>query len=102
MNQLDIKITNTKHNPLKNLYQILLTITFSYIWNSQSYWFAVASKTSNELSHLNEQNLTHNFRDFHNPPCSCKLELETTVHYLLRCHLIQIKHRELSLMTSKK
>ena len=37
--------------------------------------------------HLNEHNFRHNFRATIDPTCSCGLEPETTLHYLLRCNL---------------
>ena len=39
-----------------------------------------------DLSHLNEHRFRHNFQDCLNPLCSCSLEIENTVHYLLHCH----------------
>ena len=39
------------------------------------------------FSHLNEHKLRHNFRATIDPMCSCGLEPETTLHYLLRCNL---------------
>ena len=47
------------------------------------------------FSHLNEHKLRDNFRDFLNPLCECKLEPETTSHFLLRCHLFQVVRRTL-------
>ena len=37
-------------------------------------------------SHLNEHKFRHSFQDCLNPLCSCSLEIEDTVHYLLHCH----------------
>ena len=39
------------------------------------------------FSHLNEHKFRHNFRATIDPRCSCGLEPETTLHYLLRCSL---------------
>ena len=39
------------------------------------------------FSHLNEHKFPHNFRATIDPMCSCGLEPETTLHYLLRCNL---------------
>ena len=38
------------------------------------------------FSHLNEHRFQHNFQDYMNPLCSCSLEIEDTLHYLLHCH----------------
>ena len=38
------------------------------------------------FSHLNEHRFRHNFENCINPLCSCILETEDTVHYLLHCH----------------
>ena len=39
-----------------------------------------------DLSHLNEHRFRHNFQDCLNPLCSCSLEIENTLHYLMHCH----------------
>ena len=38
------------------------------------------------FSHLNEHKFRHNFQDYMNPLCSCRLEIEDTSHYLLNYH----------------
>ena len=38
------------------------------------------------LSHLNNHKFIHNFQDCLNPLCPCSLEVESTIHYFLRCH----------------
>ena len=38
------------------------------------------------FSHLNEHRFRHNFQDCMNPLCSCSLDIEDTLHYLLHCH----------------
>ena len=38
------------------------------------------------LSHLNEHKFRHNFHDTLNPLCTCSLEPETNIHFLLHCH----------------
>ena len=43
------------------------------------------------FSHFNEHKFRHNFRDFLNSLCKCKLEPETASHILLRCHLFQVE-----------
>ena len=47
------------------------------------------------FSHLNKHKFRHNFRDFLNPLCECKLEPETTSHFLLRFHLFQVERATL-------
>ena len=47
------------------------------------------------FSHLNEHKFRHNFRDFLNPLCECKLELQTASYFLLRCHLLQVERTTL-------
>ena len=47
------------------------------------------------FSHLNKHKFRHNFHDFLNPLCECKLEPETTSHFLLSCHLFQVKRTTL-------
>ena len=37
------------------------------------------------LSHLNNNKFIHNFQDCLNPLCPCSLEVESTIHYFLRC-----------------
>ena len=38
------------------------------------------------FSHLNEHRFQHNSQGCMNPLCSCSLEIENTLHYLLQCH----------------
>ena len=47
------------------------------------------------FSHLNEHKFRHNFCVFLNPVCECKLEPETTSHFMLRCHLFQVERATL-------
>ena len=35
---------------------------------------------------MNEHKFRHNFHNCLNPLCSCSLEIEDKVHYLLHCH----------------
>ena len=39
------------------------------------------------FSDLNEHKFRHNFRTTVDPMCSCGIEPETTLHYLLHCNL---------------
>ena len=39
-----------------------------------------------DFSHLNEHRFQHNFQGCLNPLCSCSLQTEDTIHYLLHCH----------------
>ena len=39
-----------------------------------------------DFIHLNEHRFRHNFQDCLNPLCSCSLQTEDTIHYLLHCH----------------
>ena len=50
--------------------------------------------------HLNEHRFRHNFENCVYPLCSCSLEVEDTLHYLLHCHHFN-QHR-LYLMNSVK
>ena len=40
-----------------------------------------------QFSHLNEHKFRHGFGDTINAMCACGNEVETTEHFLLRCHL---------------
>ena len=51
------------------------------------------------FSHLNEHRFRHNFENCVNPSCSCSLEDEDTLHYLLHCHHF---NQRLDLMNSVK
>ena len=46
-------------------------------------------------SHLSENKFRHNFNDRVDPMCTCGLEPETTLHYLLRCSLFSTQRPEL-------
>ena len=39
------------------------------------------------ISHLREHKFKHNFEDTLNPLYSCSIEVESTTHYFLRCHI---------------
>ena len=47
------------------------------------------------FSNLNEHKFRHNFRATIDPMCSCGLEPETTLHYLLRCNIYSDLRTEL-------
>ena len=47
------------------------------------------------FSHFNEQKFRHNFNDMVNPMCTCGLEPETALHYLLHCNLCSTHRLEL-------
>ena len=54
----------------------------------------VASKDTARLrlnvSHLNEHKLRHNFIDTIKRRCNCGADIETNIHYLLRCRLYSV------------
>ena len=52
------------------------------------------------FSHLSEHRFQHNFQDCMNPLCSCSLQIEDTLHYLLHCH--HFNHVRIDLMNSAK
>ena len=52
------------------------------------------------FSHLNEHRFSHKFENCMNPLCSCSLEAEDTLYYLLHCHHFN-QHR-LDLVNSVK
>ena len=52
------------------------------------------------LSHLNEHRFRHNFQDCLNPLCSCSLEIEDNLHYLLYRH--HFSHHRIVLINSVK
>ena len=52
------------------------------------------------FSHLNEHKFRHNFLDCLNPLCTCSLETEDTIHYLLHC--LHFSQQRLDLINSVK
>ena len=50
--------------------------------------------------HLNAHRFRHNLENCVNPLCSCSLQAEDTLHYLLRCH--HFNQYRLDLMNSVK
>ena len=48
-----------------------------------------------KFSHLNEHKFRHGFNDTINPMCACGTEVETTEHFLLRCHFYSTLRLEL-------
>ena len=49
-----------------------------------------------QFSHLNEYKVRYGFGDTINAMCACGSEVETTEHFLLRCHLYSPQRLELS------
>ena len=47
------------------------------------------------FSHLNEHKFRHGFNDMLNPLCACGNDIETTQHFLLRCHQYSSQRKEL-------
>ena len=48
-----------------------------------------------KFSHLKEHKFRHGFADTINPMCACGADLETTKHFLLRCHFYSTQKLEL-------
>ena len=48
-----------------------------------------------QFNHLNEHKFRHGFEDTINTMCGCGSEVETTEHFLLRCHLYSPQGLEL-------
>ena len=48
-----------------------------------------------QFSHLNEHKFRHGFGETINAMCACGNEVETTEHFLLRCHLYTLLRLEL-------
>ena len=96
-NKLDINIENmTSYTAFKNA-------LLSFIRPKHVETFGIHNPIRMQLltrlrlgfSHLNEHKFRHNFRDFLNPLCECKLESETTSHFFLRCDLFQVERTTL-------
>ena len=47
------------------------------------------------FSHLNEHKFRHCFKDAVSPMCACGQDVETTEHFLLRCHIFSNSRFEL-------
>ena len=54
-----------------------------------------------QFTHLNEHKFRHGFNDTVNPMCSCGTDVETTEHFLLRCHFFSTQRSELDQSFSK-
>ena len=48
-----------------------------------------------QFTHLNEHKFRHGFNDTVNPMCPCGTDVETTEHFLLRCHCFSTQRSEL-------
>ena len=48
-----------------------------------------------QFTHLNEHKFRHGFNDTVNPMCPCGTDVETTEHFLLRCHCFSTQKSEL-------
>ena len=57
-----------------------------YVYNVNDYvGLKLLTHLRLNLSHLYEHKFRHNFQDTLNPLCSCSLEPESTIHFLLHC-----------------
>ena len=59
------------------------------------------SRLKLQFTHLNEHKFRHGFNDTVNPMCSCGTDVETTEHFLLRCHFFSTQRSELDQSFSK-
>ena len=57
--------------------------------------FKLLTRLRLQFSHLNEQKFRHSFGDTINAICACGSEVETTEHFLMRCHLYSQQRLEL-------
>ena len=48
-----------------------------------------------QFTHLNEHKFRHGFNDTVNPMCPCRTDVETTEHFLLRCHCFSTQRSKL-------
>ena len=48
-----------------------------------------------QFTHLNEHKFRHGFNDMASPMCPCGTDVETTGHFLLRCHCFSTQRYEL-------
>ena len=48
-----------------------------------------------KFTHLNEHKFSHGFNDMVNPMCPCGTDVETTEHFLLRCHCFSTQRSKL-------
>ena len=47
------------------------------------------------FSHLNKHKFRHNFKECVTPMCGCRLEIELTKNFFLRCHFYHVERLEL-------
>ena len=47
------------------------------------------------FSHLNKHKFRHNFTEYVSPMCGCGLEIDSTQHFILRCHFCHVERSEL-------
>ena len=86
----------TSDNAFKNsLLSFIRPLNFDIFGIRNSVKLQLLARLRLGLSHLNEYKFKHNFCDFLNLLCSRNVKPETTYHYLLRCHLLQIEWRTL-------
>ena len=86
-NKLNFNIQTSSFNIFRtNLIKIIWLIPNSVfgIFNPQG--LKLITRLRLGLSHLNEHRFKHNFNDCINPLCTCRLDIESTVHYFLHCN----------------
>ena len=100
--KLNVSIRNSE--PLAIFKSRLLSFILPIQRNVYSIFDPIGLKLPTRLclgcSHLNEHKFRNNFQDWLNLPCSCSLEIEDTVHYLLQCH--HFSHYRFNLINSVK
>ena len=94
-NKLTVEIKNAK---LINIFKKLILIK-----KKENSIFSICDPLGVKLltrlrlnfSHLNEHKFRHGFNDTLNPLCACGNDIETTQHFLLRCHQYSSQRKEL-------
>ena len=86
-NQLDVETRNYKSYPIfrKKLLKIVRPSENSVFNVCDPLGIKLLSRLRLGFSHLREHKFRHNFSDTINPLCTCTLEPETTIHFLLHC-----------------
>ena len=86
-NNLDLKIRNSKTFSVfrKNNLKFIRPSSNSICNCHSPKGIRLITRLRLGLSHLREHEFRHNFQDTLNAICSCRDEIETTIHYLLHC-----------------
>ena len=102
-NKLDRDIHNSDsfNNFNLSLLKFVRPVANSVFDINNPYGLKLLTRLRFGFSHLRYHKFRHNFQGCINPICDCRLEIETTTHFLLHCPLFQSARQSLLINIKK-